>query len=115
MRRYLPNHFVATAFELGWSELSNGELLATAETQFDEIRKLVPIERQQWRRSGIALARLTKALEVTSGEVAPIGRRGPPGEMEISSGINDGCEHASHKKSASSWIAHGQSTPNRLR
>jgi hypothetical protein len=35
MRRYLPNRSVATAFELGWSELSNGELLAAAETQFD--------------------------------------------------------------------------------
>jgi hypothetical protein len=34
MRRHLPNHSVFTAFELGWSELSNGELLAAAETRF---------------------------------------------------------------------------------
>jgi hypothetical protein len=37
MRRHLPNHSVFTAFELGWSELSNGELLAAAETRFDAL------------------------------------------------------------------------------
>lgn len=37
MRRYLANHRVATAFELGWSELNNGELLTAAEAQFDAL------------------------------------------------------------------------------
>jgi hypothetical protein len=37
MRRYLPNHSVATTFELGWSKLSNGELLSAADEQFDAL------------------------------------------------------------------------------
>ena len=35
LRKYLVGHDVVTAFEAGWSELSNGELLANAEEQFD--------------------------------------------------------------------------------
>jgi hypothetical protein len=35
LREHLVNHTVATAFELGWSALKNGELLAAAETSFD--------------------------------------------------------------------------------
>ena len=35
LREHLPGHEVTTAFELGWSELGNGELLARAEHQFD--------------------------------------------------------------------------------
>ncbi len=35
MRHYLQEHQVVTAFETGWSELSNGELIARAEEQFD--------------------------------------------------------------------------------
>jgi hypothetical protein len=35
LRDYLRGHEVRTAFEIGWSELSNGELLARAEEQFD--------------------------------------------------------------------------------
>ena len=35
LRDHLPGHEVQTAFELGWSELSNGELLALAEPKFD--------------------------------------------------------------------------------
>ncbi|MBJ7391888.1 MAG: hypothetical protein JHC85_09990 [Chthoniobacterales bacterium] len=30
LRHYLPEHEVATAAEMGWSQLNNGELLATA-------------------------------------------------------------------------------------
>ena len=30
LRHYLPEHDVATAAEMGWSQLNNGELLATA-------------------------------------------------------------------------------------
>jgi len=35
LRDYLRGHEVVTAFEIGWSELSNGELLAKVEEQFD--------------------------------------------------------------------------------
>ena len=31
LRRHLPEHSVTTAFEQGWSDLANGELLDTAE------------------------------------------------------------------------------------
>ena len=35
LRQHLPGHQVQTAFELGWSRLSNGDLLAAAEKQFE--------------------------------------------------------------------------------
>ena len=35
LRNYLPEHRVATAAEMGWSTLSNGELLDAAECEFD--------------------------------------------------------------------------------
>lgn len=35
IRNYLAGHAVSTAAEIGWSTLSNGELLDAAEKQFD--------------------------------------------------------------------------------
>jgi uncharacterized protein DUF5615 len=35
LREHLRGHDVRTAFDLGWSQLSNGELLARAEKEFD--------------------------------------------------------------------------------
>ena len=35
LRNHLVNHVVETVFELGWSSLENGELLAAAEETFD--------------------------------------------------------------------------------
>ena len=35
MRRALTAHVVSTAYEMGWSVLSNGDLLDAAEAQFD--------------------------------------------------------------------------------
>jgi hypothetical protein len=35
LRRALTAHVVATAYEMGWSALSNGDLLDAAEAQFD--------------------------------------------------------------------------------
>lgn len=35
LRNYLGEHKVATAAEMGWSRLSNGQLLDAAENQFD--------------------------------------------------------------------------------
>lgn len=35
LRRSLPGHEVFTAYEKGWAQLQNGDLLAVAEVQFD--------------------------------------------------------------------------------
>ena|SRR5215204_3358513 len=35
LKEHLPTHTVATAFELGWSDLENGKLLEAAESSFD--------------------------------------------------------------------------------
>jgi hypothetical protein len=35
LREHLTSHTVTTAYEFGWSNLKNGELLAAAETSFD--------------------------------------------------------------------------------
>ena len=35
LREHLLKHTVATAYELGWSNLKNGDLLASAEGSFD--------------------------------------------------------------------------------
>ena len=35
LKQHLAGHQVETAFELGWSRLTNGELLAAAEGRFD--------------------------------------------------------------------------------
>jgi hypothetical protein len=35
LRHVLNKHSVATAYELGWTELDNGKLLAVAESDFD--------------------------------------------------------------------------------
>lgn len=37
LRRYLPAHTVDTAYECGWSELSNGDLLTLAEREDYEL------------------------------------------------------------------------------
>ncbi len=46
LRNYLGEHKVATAAEMGWSRLSNGQLLDAAEKQFD-----VPITTDQALRT----------------------------------------------------------------
>jgi len=37
LRRQLSGHEISTAYEMGWAELSNGDLLAAAESSFDAI------------------------------------------------------------------------------
>ncbi|MFM8719048.1 MAG: DUF5615 family PIN-like protein [Chthoniobacterales bacterium] len=37
LRRYLQEHEVATAAEMGWSQLNNGDLLAAAKAQSFEV------------------------------------------------------------------------------
>jgi hypothetical protein len=50
LRNYLGEHQVATAAEMGWSRLSNGQLLDAAEKQFD----LLITTEQTLREIGIA-------------------------------------------------------------
>ncbi len=56
LRRHLSAHSVSTAFELGWSALSNGELLAAAEWKFDLLITTDQNLRYQQNLSGRALA-----------------------------------------------------------
>jgi predicted nuclease of predicted toxin-antitoxin system len=56
LRRFLAEHEVATAFELGWSEISNGELLAKAEKQFDVLITTDRQLRYQQNLTGRAIA-----------------------------------------------------------
>jgi hypothetical protein len=35
LRHVLTGHYVSTAFELGWAQLANGDLLRSAEESFD--------------------------------------------------------------------------------
>jgi predicted nuclease of predicted toxin-antitoxin system len=37
LRRALTTHTVSTAYEMGWAELDNGNLLKAAETNFDAL------------------------------------------------------------------------------
>ena len=56
LRRGLSGHSVATAFELGWSSLANGDLLREADVQFDLIITTDQNLRYQQNLSGRRLA-----------------------------------------------------------
>jgi hypothetical protein len=56
LRHLLAGHEVMTAFELGWSTLTNGELLATAERDFDLLITTDRSLRHQQSVTGRALA-----------------------------------------------------------
>ena len=56
LRQHLPGHQVHTAFELGWSRLTNGDLLAAAEKQFDVLITTDRNLRYQQSLSGRKLA-----------------------------------------------------------
>ena len=56
LRRFLADHSVATAFELGWTELDNGALLAAAEAQFDVLVTTDQNLRYQQNLAGRTLA-----------------------------------------------------------
>jgi hypothetical protein len=56
LRRFLSGHEVVTAFEAGWSEISNGELLAKAEEQFDVLVTTDKQLRYQQNLTGRAMA-----------------------------------------------------------
>jgi hypothetical protein len=68
LRNYLPEHKVATAAKMGWSTLSNGELLDAAEREFDllvttdqALRTQQDLSKRQDRDSGFALRELAEA------------------------------------------------------
>lgn len=56
LRDHLRGHEVQTAFELGWSTLRNGELLASAEPQFDVLVTTDRNLRQQQNLAGRRVA-----------------------------------------------------------
>jgi hypothetical protein len=56
LRRHLPGHEISTAYELGWAELSNGDLLAAAEKSCDAFITTDKNLRYQQNLSGRRLA-----------------------------------------------------------
>jgi len=64
LREHLTGHQVQTAFETGWSELANGELLTRAEERFDAFVTTDRNLRKQQNLSGRRIAIL--ALPTTN-------------------------------------------------
>ena len=68
LRRSLAPHAVATAFEMGWSNLENGQLLAAAERQFDALvttdQNLQYQQNLQGRRLAVLALPTTNWLEI---------------------------------------------------
>jgi hypothetical protein len=56
LRRVLTEHTVSTAYEMGWSSLSNGDLLSAAEPRFDLLVTTDQNLRYQQKLSGRRLA-----------------------------------------------------------
>jgi hypothetical protein len=56
LRKTLAPHLVSTAFEMGWAELENGDLLAAAEKVFDAFITTDKNLRYQQNLSGRRLA-----------------------------------------------------------
>ena len=59
LRHALTGHTVCTAFELGWAQLGNGDLLIAAEASFDVLVTTDRNLRHQQNLSGRRLAILT--------------------------------------------------------
>lgn len=68
LRRTLVPHEVATAFEMGWSDMENGRLLDTAEGKFDALittdQNLRHQQNLQGRRLAILVLPTTNWLEI---------------------------------------------------
>ena len=56
LRDHLPGHEIRTAFELGWSALRNGELLARAEARFEALITTDRNLKSQQNLSGLKIA-----------------------------------------------------------
>jgi len=75
LRRVLSGHTVSTAFEMGWAQLSNGELLNAAEAAFDVLITTDQNLRYQQNLTGRRLAILVlpttswPIIQTHSGEV----------------------------------------------
>ena len=63
LSRGLKGHTVSTAYELGWSELDNGELLKAAEAEFDVF---VTTDKNLRRQQQLARRRLAILLLPTT-------------------------------------------------
>jgi hypothetical protein len=86
LKDHLPGHQVATAHELGWSTLLNGELLAKAEAQFDVLVTTDRNLRHQQNLSGRKLAVVVlpttswPRLQPIAARIAEFVARARPGE-----------------------------------
>jgi hypothetical protein len=75
LRRELSGHTISTAFEMGWAQLSNGELLNAAEAAFDVLITTDQNLRYQQNLTGRRLAILVlpttswPIIQTHSGEV----------------------------------------------
>jgi hypothetical protein len=76
LRALLSGHSVSTAYEMGWSELANGDLLAAAEADFDALITTDQNLRYQQNLTGRRLAILvlptTSWPKIRSNEVQVI-------------------------------------------
>lgn len=92
LRDLLPGHEVQTAFELGWSTISNGELLSRAEARFDALvttdRKLRKQQNLAGRRLAILVLPTTswpRLRDMAAGIAAALGSLTPGQYLEIPS------------------------------
>lgn len=87
LRYRLPGHVIETAFELGWSTLENGALLAAAEDSFDLLITTDQKLRYQQNLAGRKLAILVLMttswlrIEKSAPEILETIERLRPGEL----------------------------------
>jgi hypothetical protein len=85
LRRALASHQVATAYEMGWANLGNGDLLSAAESQFDVFittdKNLRYQQKLQGRRLAILVLPTTNWLQIQNhlADVATAVESLPPG------------------------------------
>jgi len=65
LREHLPGHQVSTAFEMGWSRLKNGELLAAADRDYLTGRKtaILVLATTSWPKLRSGIAEIVAALD----------------------------------------------------
>jgi hypothetical protein len=86
LRHHLPGHDIKTAYQLGWSELSNGELLSKAEASFDVLittdQKLPRQQNLAGRRLAVLVLPTTSwpVLQTRINEIASAVSRVQPGQ-----------------------------------
>jgi hypothetical protein len=91
LRAHLPDHQVQTVYELGWSTMRNGELLAAAEKRFDALLTTDRNLRYQQNLAGRTLSILVlpttswPRLQRQAGRIAEAASSLKPGEyLELS-------------------------------